>query len=624
MSESQTSSASPSTTLTISNNLPPSLPLDDDDDDGDNNGDNYDNNNGNDVDVISLPKVEAKLLEISNSLQNCKSIYANDENFCSTNDDNDGSECILKNTNSMIVKFDVQMDEQTLDNCDAAKLSQNATNDNEIKQQTNNKTNDKIENDEKQKGMINDETIESDMIIAKSKGQIIDNEVVNVWITSTDTQNIEINDEEEIGKNSKFHKREEEKKEEGEEKGEEEEEKKMIMNLATNINELSIDKSTSLMIKNCDEDDASLMINLKSNTNRFMSKSPDHASVRTVSESPPGANDSWKNATINMHHSFDNDNQNDGIQSTYNTTFRNHQTKITYNNKTLNLGEVIHHHPLFVKNTSKYWYKPTISREDAVNMLRDKPPGTFVVRDSNSFPGAFGLALKVATPPPGVHPGDGTELVRHFLIEPSPKGVKLKGCNNEPVFGTLSALVYQHSIIPLALPTKLLLPEYDPANTPEHISAAQQLLQQGAACNVTYIISLDTESLTGPEAARRCIDQTFDLLKQKMIQPVSVHFKVSSQGITITDNTRRLFFRRHYPVQSVTYAGLDPSDRRWDNSYLEGSVTKYVKNARMFAFVARKIGSRTDNTCHIFAELEPEQPATAVVNFITKVMMGRR
>lgn len=41
----------------------------------------------------------------------------------------------------------------------------------------------------------------------------------------------------------------------------------------------------------------------------------------------------------------------------------------------------------------------------AINMLRDKPPGTFIVRDSNSFPGAFGLALKVATPPPGVHPG---------------------------------------------------------------------------------------------------------------------------------------------------------------------------------------------------------------------------
>ncbi|VDM92213.1 unnamed protein product [Litomosoides sigmodontis] len=359
-------------------------------------------------------------------------------------------------------------------------------------------------------------------------------------------------------------------------------------------------------------------ISIETNGEAQRARSLECQSARTVSESPPGATDSWKNATVNMNHSI----PIPITHSAHNTTPRSHQTKVIFNNEALNLGEVIHHHPLFVKNTSKYWYKPAITREEAVSMLRDKPPGTFVVRDSNSFPGAFGLALKVSTPPPGVNPGDGTELVRHFLIEPSPKGVKLRGCNNEPVFGTLSALVYQHSIIPLALPTKLLLPEYDPANTPEHISAAQQLLQQGAACNVTYVISLDTESLTGPEAVRRCIDQSFELLKQKMIHPVPVHFKVSSQGITITDNTRQLFFRRHYPVQSVTYAGLDPSDRRWDNSYLDGSMTKYVRSARILAFVARKIGSRTDNTCHIFAELEPEQPATAVVNFITKVMMG--
>ncbi|VDK43125.1 unnamed protein product [Anisakis simplex] len=341
----------------------------------------------------------------------------------------------------------------------------------------------------------------------------------------------------------------------------------------------------------------------------------------------------------------------------------------------LEAGDIIHHHPVFVKDTSKYWYKPTISREEAINMLRDKPPGTFVVRDSNSFPGAFGLALKVATPPPGIHSGDGTELVRHFLIEPSPKGVKLKGCNNEPIFGTLSALVYQHSITALALPTKLLLPDYDPASTPEHISAAQALLQQGAegvcgvvfisfhsikilsspsvllselndlleaaavardsttckwycsvsACNVTYIASLDTESLTGPEAVRRCIGDALELYSKKLVQPVSVHFKVSSQGVTVTDNTRRLFFRRHYPVQSVTFAGIDPADRRWDNScIINEGLTSYVKSARMFAFVARKIGSRTDNACHVFAELEPEQPASAVVNFITKVMMGRK
>ena len=113
-------------------------------------------------------------------------------------------------------------------------------------------------------------------------------------------------------------------------------------------------------------------------------------------------------------------------------------------------ADVIHHHPVFVKDTSKYWYKPTISREEAINMLKQKPPGTFVVRDSNSFIGSFGLALKVAQPPAGVAVGDGTELVRHFLIEPSAKGVKLKGCNNEPVFGTLAALVYQHFNNPIS------------------------------------------------------------------------------------------------------------------------------------------------------------------------------
>ncbi len=33
------------------------------------------------------------------------------------------------------------------------------------------------------------------------------------------------------------------------------------------------------------------------------------------------------------------------------------------------------------------------------------------------------------------------ELVRHFLIETSAKGVRLKGCPNEPYFGECIALV---------------------------------------------------------------------------------------------------------------------------------------------------------------------------------------
>lgn len=54
----------------------------------------------------------------------------------------------------------------------------------------------------------------------------------------------------------------------------------------------------------------------------------------------------------------------------------------------------------FVRDSSKYWYKPNITREEAVTLLRHAPPGTFVVRDSKSFTNAFGLVLKVSHPPP--------------------------------------------------------------------------------------------------------------------------------------------------------------------------------------------------------------------------------
>lgn len=44
--------------------------------------------------------------------------------------------------------------------------------------------------------------------------------------------------------------------------------------------------------------------------------------------------------------------------------------------------------------------------------------------------------------------------------------------------------------------------------------------------------------------------------------------------------------------------------------------------SRLFGFVARKQGSTTDNACHLFAELDPNQPASAIVNFVSKVMLS--
>ncbi|NXW92632.1 TENS3 protein, partial [Alopecoenas beccarii] len=277
----------------------------------------------------------------------------------------------------------------------------------------------------------------------------------------------------------------------------------------------------------------------------------------------------------------------------------------------------------FVQDTSKFWYKPDISREQAIAVLKDKEPGSFIVRDSHSFRGAYGLAMKVATPPPSVlqlnkKVGDLTnELVRHFLIECTHKGVRLKGCPNEPYFGCLTALVYQHSITPLALPCKLLIPDRDPleeiAETSPQTAAnsAAELLKQGAACNVWYLNSVEMESLTGYQAVQKALSLT--LVQDPSPISTVVHFKVSAQGITLTDNQRKLFFRRHYPVNSVIFCALDPQDRKW---------TKDGLSAKVFGFVARKQGSTTDNLCHLFAEHDPEQPASAIVNFVSKVMIG--
>ncbi|XP_030064708.1 tensin-1 [Microcaecilia unicolor] len=275
----------------------------------------------------------------------------------------------------------------------------------------------------------------------------------------------------------------------------------------------------------------------------------------------------------------------------------------------------------FVQDTSKYWYKPEISREQAIALLKERDPGAFIIRDSHSFRGAYGLAMKVATPPPSIaqqnKKGDATtELVRHFLIETSPKGVKLKGCPNEPYFGCLSALVYQHSITPLALPCKLVVPSRDPVEDAKETASAAgsstDMLKQGAACNVLFINSVDMESLTGPQAIAKTISET--LAADPPPVATIVHFKVSTQGITLTDNQRKLFFRRHYPLSTVTFCDIDAQERKWTKA--EGGP------AKLFGFVARKQGSTTDNVCHLFAELDPNQPAGAIVNFVSRVMIG--
>lgn len=289
-----------------------------------------------------------------------------------------------------------------------------------------------------------------------------------------------------------------------------------------------------------------------------------------------------------------------------------------------------------VRDAYKEWYKPEISRDDVVNFLKDKPPGSFIIRNSTSYAGDFALAVKVAEIPAQIQQKTGDmseEFVRHFLIESKPSGIRLKGRSNEPVFASLTSFVFQHALTPLSLPHRLLLPIS--TETSSAGSGTGSLSRSSSSTNpskaqdeissmLIYIGAVDLETLTGPEGLEKAVSH-IEVQKTSPVTTTVVNFILSSQGIVLTDTKRKLFFRRHYPLSCISYCGIDRGERRWTED-VDGS--KKNTDRRIFGFVSRKRGSSTmgsqsspdGNECHLFADYETGYPADSVVNLINKIL----
>lgn len=94
------------------------------------------------------------------------------------------------------------------------------------------------------------------------------------------------------------------------------------------------------------------------------------------------------------------------------------------------------------------WFHAGLSREVSLEILLQQPPGSFLVRQSESHKKSFALSMRIAplTPP----------KLSHFLIEKNHRGYKFKGYLKE--FSTLKSLVIHHSVLKEHLMIPLILP----------------------------------------------------------------------------------------------------------------------------------------------------------------------
>ena len=144
-----------------------------------------------------------------------------------------------------------------------------------------------------------------------------------------------------------------------------------------------------------------------------------------------------------------------------------------------------------IKLLKDHWYRPNLSRDEAINILKTAPFGSFIIRDSTSYKGGFGLALRIDKLTDKIlknvqsqqenlrNKADMntstsdhlksidllSEHVRHYLIETinldgGMTGYLLKGSTDEKIFPSLDRLIYKHMFDKISLPIKLNLQMY--------------------------------------------------------------------------------------------------------------------------------------------------------------------
>lgn len=100
------------------------------------------------------------------------------------------------------------------------------------------------------------------------------------------------------------------------------------------------------------------------------------------------------------------------------------------------------------------WFQAGLPRKISLEILLQQPPGSFLVRHSESHKKCFALSIRV---PPFEPP-----KLCHYLIEKSRHGYMFKGYTK--TFSSLQSLIVHHSVLKEQLPTALIMPRAQDRN----------------------------------------------------------------------------------------------------------------------------------------------------------------
>uniref|UniRef100_A0A5K3F7A3 SH2 domain-containing protein n=1 Tax=Mesocestoides corti TaxID=53468 RepID=A0A5K3F7A3_MESCO len=271
---------------------------------------------------------------------------------------------------------------------------------------------------------------------------------------------------------------------------------------------------------------------------------------------------------------------------------------------------------------SHQWFRPHTTRDEAHQMLINKEPGRFIIRQSKSQPNSYALVVRV---PVSL---DDAEPVRTFLLNRVKGGdaVHLQGFELEPIFPSLSAFVHDHTIHQGALPVLLKLPmrgalssSYLAGHSPSPARRDGTLVPD-FVCDVLYLGSVDVFPLQGDSAVRRAVEQILSQannphkgLKKKC--EATVHC-ASDKGLTIFDKNSARFTKKTIPANKILYCAYDPDERVFNGVELKNHG---VADSQIFAIVVKKTRfTMTEHAVYVMCQLEPNQPSSSLINYINQ------